>query len=383
MEPVTVPALPEDAVLVHLGPPKTGTTSIQASLDQHRADLLTHGVRYPGTGLRHRDAARALRGISPRGTRAAPAGAWDDLVAEVRTASARVCISAEELAGASPDQARRLVTDLGPDRVHLLLAVRRLDRLLPSMWQQRVRNAEVAPYERWLEQVLADGRTGAFWANHGVAELVRGWGEVLPPERLTLLIVDEYDRTQLTRTFQGLLDLPPGLLTPGPRQNSSLSYERVELYRRVAVIAEERGWDDRRRRALLHRGLLEGLHAAAPHEGERSAPPMPPWAWPRLVALSEARAEEVRTSGARVLGDPEGLLVVAPDDPPETVLPTTVHTDVAAAGIAELYELAVRREARAGRARRPRRSARLSETSSRRLLRELAARPMRRLRRRR
>ncbi len=352
--------LPERSVLVHVGPPKTGTTSIQASLEQHRGGLLAHDVRYPGSGLRHRDAARALRGFGPRGTPAPPAGAWDALVEEVReSAEARVCVSAEELVAASPEQVRRLVDDLGPDRVHVLIVVRRLDRILPSQWQQRVRDEEVEPYDRWLAGVLAEeleGRTGAFWKNNGVARMVEGWRTGLPADRVSLLVLDEHDRTQLMRTFEALLGLPQGLLTPGPRENPSLSYDRVELYRRINVIAEERGWDDGHRRALLNRGLLAGLRAGPPNASEQSSPPMPAWAWPRVVALSDARVEEVRASGVRVIGDPEWLKVEAPDDPEDpdgTGPPETVACDAVALGVAEMFERAVERERRIRRGPRP------------------------------
>ena len=49
----TVPPVADDAVLVHIGPYKTGTTAIQAVLAGHRTDLEQHGVSYPGEGNRH------------------------------------------------------------------------------------------------------------------------------------------------------------------------------------------------------------------------------------------------------------------------------------------------------------------------------------------
>ena len=43
-----VPALPPDAVLLHVGVHKTGTTAIQAALADARPELRRAGVLYPG-----------------------------------------------------------------------------------------------------------------------------------------------------------------------------------------------------------------------------------------------------------------------------------------------------------------------------------------------
>ena len=37
--------------ILHIGLPKTGTTSLQAALSENRESLLRHGVVYPETGL--------------------------------------------------------------------------------------------------------------------------------------------------------------------------------------------------------------------------------------------------------------------------------------------------------------------------------------------
>ena len=60
-----VEALPDGAVLLHIGPYKTGTTAIQVSLHQHRADLAAHGVLYPGTSTRQRRRELGRRRADP------------------------------------------------------------------------------------------------------------------------------------------------------------------------------------------------------------------------------------------------------------------------------------------------------------------------------
>ncbi|HEY4377379.1 MAG TPA: hypothetical protein VGM93_09480, partial [Acidimicrobiales bacterium] len=59
--PSSVEALPANAILVHIGPHKTGTTALQSMLDRGRSAMAEHGVLYPGTKGAHHDEARSLR----------------------------------------------------------------------------------------------------------------------------------------------------------------------------------------------------------------------------------------------------------------------------------------------------------------------------------
>jgi hypothetical protein len=51
--------VPEGTRLLHIGPPKTATTTVQRALNAARDDLLAQGVRYVGQRRRQ---ARALAG---------------------------------------------------------------------------------------------------------------------------------------------------------------------------------------------------------------------------------------------------------------------------------------------------------------------------------
>jgi hypothetical protein len=386
--------LPEGAVLVHIGPYKTGTTAIQFSLELHRDALLEHGVLYPGKGHRQRRPGYALMGRTPSGLTPATAQEWDDLAKEVRATSRRVCISSEDLASAEVPAIRKLVDDLGPDRVHVLIVVRRLDRVLPSAWQERVKSwNETMSYDQWLRDVLVEDptSTGAarrFWRNHGVAQLLARWTEALPPEQCILLVSDEQDRTQQMRAFERLLNLPERLLTPGRRDNTSLTLNRIEMIRRVNELFDTRDWDAEHRRNLIYRGLIKGLRRAPANEGETPIPPLPAWAVERVSELSDRRAAEVAGSGARVIGDPNGLRMTPASQSDEVTSPQTVPIETAAKGIEALLEAALTMEHAAVRAARdqPRvpsapSAPTVEATSSRHLLGVVARRGRARLRR--
>lgn len=386
--------LPDDAVLVHIGPYKTGTTAIQSSLHEHRDELSAQGVTYPGRYHRQMRPSWALLGRSRVGEAGVPEREWDAMVDEVHAAAGRVVISSEDFASARPQHVRRLVEDLGAERVHVLIVARRLDKLLPSAWQERVKSVnETRTYDAWLGEVLGVERKGdaarVFWHNHGLQSLVERWRAALPPDRILVLVNDESDRRLQAATFERLLGLPEGLLTPGPHTNTSLSMERIELCRQVNMAAEARGWVGMRRLNTPRRAMLAGLRVAPMADFETLIPPLPAWTGPRLTELSEDRARSVAESGVRVLGDPDLLCYTADADSAELDEPPTVLPTAAAARAIE-HTLAGVLKRDAARARRratpppppapptdP-----LEQLSSRAMLREVARRQVGRLRRR-
>lgn len=351
--------LPPGAVLVHIGPYKTGSTAIQTTLALHRDDMAPYGVRYPGEGHRQMRPTWALIERGAAGVGVVPMAEWDELAAEVRAAAdQRVVISSEDLASAKVEQARRLAADLGPDRVHVLIVVRRLDKLFPSSWQERVKSwNETRTYDEWLREVLAEDRSGVaagtFWRNHGLANLVSVWGKAVPPERIVLLVADEADRGRSPRTFEALLGLPDGLLTPGPRENTSLSMDKIELYRRVNQLFVDHDWSARHRRELIYRGMLHGLRQVPPGEHDVPIPKLPAWAADRVRDLSRTRARQVAGHPGTVIGDPELLTEVEPGGDDElAAVPDQVPMETAVAALEAVLTAAMRLERGRKRGRR-------------------------------
>ena len=381
--------LPDRAVLVHIGPYKTGTTAIQSSLHEHRPALVEAGVTYPGRYHRQMRPSWALLGRSRVGEADYSEREWDAMVDEVRAAEGRVVISSEDFSSARPKHVRKLVEDLGADRVHVLIVARRLDKLLPSAWQERVKSVnETRTYDAWLREVLGEDREGdaarVFWHNHGLQALVERWGAALPRDRIIVVVNDESDRRLQPATFERLLGLPEGQLTPGRHTNTSLSMERIELCRQVNVAAQARGWIGSRKLNAPRRAMLAGLRAAPIQEFETLIPALPAWTGPRLVELSDERARSVTESGVRVVGDPDLLRYTPDPDAPDLGEPPSVlPTEAAARALEHAFAgMLKREEARARRrAAAPPPPDPLTRLSSRAMLREVARRQAARLRR--
>jgi len=320
--------LPEGTRLLHIGPQKTGTTGIQVAMHRSRALLREHGVVYPGKGTRPRKAVWSLLG-SPEGIAEQPIKHWHRLVREVEAAGdARVCLSTEDWARTDLEGATRTVEGLGGDRVHVVASARRLDRLLPSQWQQRVKMRRITlSYEEWLEVVLGQGQEHPAWRNiwipHDIEGVAERWAKAAGgPERFTLVIADETDRELLPRTFEQMLGLPSGLLSAAVTdvRNQSIGYGRTETIRHLTDAFERHGWRESEELETLLSRITDAVKANDPWPDEMKIPPLPEWAAARVRELSEQRVHAARSLGVRVVGDPESLRV--PD-----AMPTSASLD--------------------------------------------------------
>src|SRR5262245_18300366 len=298
--------IPDGARLVHIGPHKTGSTAIQVALHSARDRLAEHGVAYVTTGgYRPRKAGWALgvRG-RPSGTPQPPIEHWQKFVADVDAADApRICISNEDFGRATPEQVTRLVEDLGGERVRVVSVARRLDRYLPSQWQERVKAGDHRTYDEWLRVVLDtdnpdhDWDRRNVWFSHDVKALVERWLTAVRPEHYTVVVSDEADHTVIPRTLEVMLGLPEGFVVPDPsRSNRGLTWAEAELIPTVNEPLEERGLTRTQRRRLLSRGVHREMQERPTPPGPKS-PPLPDWAAERLRDLGDQRVKDLQSLG--------------------------------------------------------------------------------------
>jgi hypothetical protein len=343
--------LPAGTRMVHIGPQKTGSTAIQAAMNNARATLLEHGVRYAGQGTRPREAGWAMLGIGvPVGRKKPGMERWDALVREVEgAAEARVCISNEDFAKAGASAAARVVEDLGAERVHIVAVARRLDRLLPSQWQERVKARQTLSYEDWLREILGEPSDSATWRNvwvpHDVESLVERWAGLVGPERFTLILSDDSDRMLLPRTFEAMLGLPRGLLElDSTLSNRSLSLNEAELVRHLNERFAEHGWQPDAYLDFMQRGVIPRLKSRPRAADDLPIPRLPPWAAERVRQISDRRAEAVKAMDVRVVGDPDCLRVPSRSQSSAPTQEVTVSLEVATRAVEGAIASALRRE---------------------------------------
>jgi hypothetical protein len=162
--------LPASATF-HIGPIKTGSTSIQDALADHRADLLGHDVLYPAdrpwapnhmaavvdlmprlNDVHPTPAFRAtIRGFEPRA-----AGAWDDLVDQVKCYPGHAIISQETLAFLGRRSVEQLAREFPGVPLRAVVVDRPLHRLVASVYQQEAKFVNVSDFGPFVEQTLRE-----------------------------------------------------------------------------------------------------------------------------------------------------------------------------------------------------------------------------------
>lgn len=341
-------AIPPGARLVHMGFPKTGTTAVQGALYLARPQLPSYGVVYPGRHRAHKTAAVYISGAAPRPGDPAPRESdWTRLVSQTRTGGdRRVVISSEWLAETPIANVRRVIEDLGGERVHVVATLRPLSRIMPSTWQQYLQNGLVVPYYAWLRGMLLnppyDAPTPSFWQRHRHAEILARWAEVAGPDHVTAIVVDDADRSLIFRQFERLLALPEGVLVPEPpaHDNRSLTWPEAEMLRRVNQMVRKLEWSNELWRSTVLPGVVERLAELRPDSNADVMPQleMPRWAVERTTELGAESAAKIAALGIRVVGDLDSL-GQAPDTmysgrPPRPMVPASVAAEAIVNAIA-------------------------------------------------
>jgi hypothetical protein len=330
--------------LLHIGPHKTGTTAIQGALHLARERLVAEGVAYPGRGRQPLWPILAVTGQPALlGGPRPEISYWDNLVRAVRAAGdRRVVLSSEFFAEADDATARRVIADLGGARVHVVVTLRSLTRILPSQWQQYLQNGFHFRYLEWLEGILSDPPhtpTPGFWRRHRHDELVKRWAAENGPEKLTVIVVDESDRLMLLRVFESMLGLPHGFLVPGERAaNRSLTVAEAELVRLLNEEFSRRTWPHRSYARFMRYGAVEHMkNARQPSPGEPRIA-TPGWALARAAEISAEMAKNIEALGVNIVGDLSTLGDVPGDmpDPGAEVIPGPPMMPVEAAARAAL-----------------------------------------------
>jgi hypothetical protein len=304
--------LPPDARLLHIGPHKTGTTTVQGAFQRAREHLAAQGIFYPGKGRQPLWPILAVTGQPALLGEPRPDIAyWHSLVRSVSAAHGkRVVVSSEFLAEADDAAAHWVVRDLGGPRVHVVVTLRPLTRILPSQWQQYLQNGYCMPYLEWLEGILAEPPrtpTPGFWRRHRHDKLIARWMAAGGAQNPTVIVVDESDPLLLLRTFESMLGLPNGFLAPEERAaNRSLTVAEAEVVRLLNEEFKRREWPGRSYARFMRYGAVERLKARGPAPGEpRIATPA--WALGRAADIGAEMAQNISALGVRVVGDLSAL----------------------------------------------------------------------------
>ncbi|KHL18070.1 UNVERIFIED_CONTAM: hypothetical protein LK11_08375 [Mumia flava] len=332
--------LPEGTRLIHVGPPKTATTSLQAAFHEARPRLAPYGVHYAGT--RRHEMLAAIAAVGGKGFLGGPEpqqDAWAELLTDIHgAADQRVVFSSEYLAQAKPPRVRSITEQIGGHQ-HVVLTLRPLDKLIPSQWQQYVQTGYAIAYDDWLEAMFSPsppkGLTPTFWTRHHHDRLAARWAAEVGEENVTVVVLDSRDHAMVLRVFEAMVGLPDGTLAlQDDLSNRSLTLAEIEIVREFNRIYKASDWPSDVHFRYLRNGVVRNLRTRQP---DRSEPKIvtPTWAQERIAELSQEVVDNLRASGVRVVGDLDGLLAgpVVPAEP-QTDDDRAVSAEVAALALA-------------------------------------------------
>jgi hypothetical protein len=188
-------------VYLHVGLPKTGTSTIQQSLWASRERLGEHGFSVPGDDkLTQRYAVWDLLGRRIQGAdqRQVP-GSWNRLVDRIREDPADTVLASEELlVHARPRHVRRIVRDLAPVELNVVVTLRNLAAVVGSMWQQEILGGATWTWHDFVLAV-ADPEQGppaagvGFWLRYDLDRVLSVWGTSVPADRMHIVVVPGRD----------------------------------------------------------------------------------------------------------------------------------------------------------------------------------------------
>lgn len=324
-------------VYLHIGLPKTATTYLQTILWGNREVLEAQGVRLPGVArYEHLWASRVVRedpAFEKFGEQRR--GAWDRLRADVAQWPDTSLISHEFFAAASTEQAARMVEQLAPAEVHLVVTAREPLSLFTASWQESIKNRDTREMADYSRSESSDSTSVWNWRTLDLRLVLERWSPAFPADRVHVLPLPPRDapKRAIWDRFAGLIGVDPDSVDLSETfPNASMGVAEAETLRRMnAHLGDFNSAIDR---GTYIRTFLAD-ERLVPRKGEPFLP-------------TEDRIEEARRRGrdavdfiaARgfdVVGDLDSLRV--PDDVPERRTPESV-TDSEVAEVA--VELAAR-----------------------------------------
>lgn len=301
-------------VVLHVGTFKTGTSYVQNVLWGGREVLAAQGVLFPGRANWEEQVHAVRDRLGMRVVRPRQHGAWNRLVEQLAGwAGTHAVISMEFLSLAGATRARRIVADLAPAEVLVVLTARDLARVVPASWQERVKNGRAWTWTEFvagIQQPNQDCQPGkGFWSQQDLAAIARRWAEAVGDDAVTVVTVPPSgaDAAELLGRLGEASDLDLSGPDPNPTwDNASLGAVETEALRRINVAVGDQS-SDSAWSLLVKRGLArEGIDMPS-RPLLLTADDM---AW--LQPMQRRVVDELAGGGWRVVGDLADLMPTSP-----------------------------------------------------------------------
>jgi len=308
-------------LFLHIGLPKTGTTTLQARFADNRDALRDAGVLYPFVrpDAMFHAAVEVLNwfprwGLDP----SLLTGTWAEFCRRARQYDGRTLVSHEVFGRAQPRHIEKAMAEVGDLELHVVVTARDLSRQVTAVWQERVKNGHDYTFESFLDREgverIAPGKRARsfFWREQDLTAVLKRWEQFVPAERIHVVTCPPPggDPDELVRRFARVLDLDPTLLdSPRRGENSSLGAAQVDLLRRVNAALD--GSIDRRDysrvvKRFFAQSVLADFRTARATTPARLRDP--------LTKVTRAWVNDIRSHGWHVYGDLSDLTEMTFDE---------------------------------------------------------------------
>jgi hypothetical protein len=321
-------------VFLHIGLPKTATTYLQTILWGNREALAAQGALLPGEARHdHLWASRIVRDDPQfRKVNERRRGAWQRILDDCASWGGAAIISHEFFAAASAAQAARVVADLAPAEVHLVVTAREPLGLFTASWQESIKNRDTRPMAEY-SIVEADDTGGVWnWRTLDVRRVLERWSPAFAAERVHVLPLPgpEAPRREIWDRFARLVDVDADSVDLGRSfPNASMGVAEAETLRRMNHHLGD-----------FNSAIDRGTYIRSFLADERLVPRKGEPYWPSPDRVEEARERGraavayIAEQGFDVIGELDSLLV--PDELAERRTPESVREDEVAEVAVEL-----------------------------------------------
>jgi hypothetical protein len=320
-------------VFVHIGLPKTGTTYLQTVMWADRERMRAQGVLLPGRERRdHLWSTRIIREDPHLDTyEERVRESWGVLRSEIAAWPGTALISHEFFAGAAPEQAARMVADLAPAEVHLVVTARENVGLYSGGWQESLKNRDARTMTEFAEAEVSESSMSVWnWRTLDLRLVLERWAPSVSAARVHVLPLPPpgSPRELLWQRFAALVGLDPDTFDLSATfSNESMGVAEAETLRRINLHLKDDDFSRPFDRGVYIRTFLADERLAT-RGGERY------WPTDEIVAECRRRAADavahVEAAGYDVIGDLHTLLV------PEVLEPRRSVDSVTEAEVAEV-----------------------------------------------
>jgi hypothetical protein len=310
--------MPQNQLFLHVGFHKTGTTSLQDALNRNRKELQSQGIIYPKT-RKFRAQHEFAWSVGQRGwgwkqfggSQAGPSPARR-MFKLIRSSKQNVIISSEFLSELSPEHIKKLASSIGDKQLRLIFTVRPVAKILPSAYQQEVKNGSKLTYDKWLARVLDPEKESRvrtrFWKRHSHHLEIAKWAEIVGVANISVIVSDESRPEFLTDSFFELIGASTDSFRESKKDivNRSMDLAEIELLRRINEKFDRNlGWDEYV--ASIRSTIVKTWTQSIPSENSPGRLANPENFKERIDQRVLEVTEGIKALGVTVIGDVDSL----------------------------------------------------------------------------